>query len=141
MGITIKEIDAQETFDLRHQVMWPNKPYEFVILDNDDKGVHFGLWDNSNKKSVVSLFIKDNVAQFRKFATRISEQGNGYGTILLNHVMTYAHNQNINKIWCNARVDKTSFYEKFGMLQTPKGFVKEGIQYVIMEKHLHKKMK
>ncbi len=48
--------------------------------------------------------------------------------------MTIACNKKIDKLWCNARADKTSFYERFGMIQTPKRFIKEGVNYIIMEK-------
>lgn len=135
MSIEIKEIQAQETYNLRHQVMWSDKTIDFVILSNDEEGTHFGLWKDSNLIAVVSLFINGNTAQFRKFATKISEQGNGYGTLLLNHLMTIVSNKKeIKSLWCNARVDKTVFYERFGMTQTTRKFAKEGIDYVIMEK-------
>ena len=134
MSLIIKEIHAKETYALRHQVMWPDKPKEFVILNNDEEGLHLGLCKDSNLIAVVSLFTKDGCAQFRKFATKASEQGNGYGTLLLNHLMQVLSTKNIQKLWCNARADKTSFYEKFGMLQTSKSFTKEGVKYIIMEK-------
>jgi predicted GNAT family N-acyltransferase len=134
MSIKIKKIQAQDTYEIRHQVMWPNKPKKFVILSNDEEGLHFGLWKDSAIISVVSLFTKDGSAQFRKFATKASEQGNGYGTILLTHLMQIVSKKKIQKLWCNARADKTSFYEKFGMLQTSKQFTKEGVKYIIMEK-------
>ena len=134
MDIEIKEIQAQETNDLRQQVMWPNKPIEFVKLNEDENAIHFGLFKNSDIISIVSLFVKDNRAQFRKFATQTSEQGNGYGTLLLDHLMTYVGTEKIEKLWCNARANKSSYYEKFGMIQTPKKFTKEGVNYIIMEK-------
>ncbi len=135
MSIKIKVINAQETYNLRHQVMWPDKPREFIILNNDEEGIHFGLLKDSTIISVVSLFIKNNCAQFRKFATKTSEQGNGYGSILLHHVIELISNEKkIEKLWCNARADKTSFYEKFGMIQTTKNFIKGDINYIIMEK-------
>lgn len=137
MSIKIKVIHAKETHHLRHQVMWPNKPPEFVILDNDEEGIHFGLLKDSIIISVVSLFIENNTAQFRKFATKISEQGSGYGSILLTHVINVvSKDKKVDKLWCNARVDKTIFYEKFGMTQTTKTFSKGNIQYVIMEKNV-----
>ena len=71
MNIEIREIQAQETYDLRHQVMWPDKPIEFVRLNNDKEGMHFGLLKDSDIISIVSLFIKDNCAQFRKFALKL----------------------------------------------------------------------
>ena len=73
MKIEIRAILAEETYNLRHEVMWSDKPQEFVILDNDDEGVHFGVWKNSEIIAVVSLFMKDNHAQFRKLATKVSE--------------------------------------------------------------------
>lgn len=139
MSIRIKKITAPETHELRHQVMWPNKPKEFVRLPNDEKGLHLGLLKKTELVCVVSLFITGNRAQFRKFATKTSEQGNGYGTLLLKHLMTVARDQKIETLWCNARVDKASFYERFGMTQTPKKFMRAGIHYVLMEKTFEKK--
>ncbi len=134
MDITIRQISAKETYTLRHQVMWPNMPLEYVILSNDNEGIHFGLSKDKTIIAVISLFIKDDSAQFRKFATKNSEQGNGYGTLLLRHLMDYVSNKKIDKLWCNARADKTSFYKKFGMLETAKTFIKGDINYIIMEK-------
>lgn len=134
MSISIKEISAQETYNLRHKVMWPNQSLEFIKLNNDENGIHFGLWKNSTLVSVVSVFIDAHSAQFRKFATLKSEQGNGYGSLLLNHILTVIANKKIEKIWCNARADKASFYEKFGMYRTSKTFIKGDINYILMEK-------
>jgi predicted GNAT family N-acyltransferase len=132
--LNIMEISAQETYDLRHRVMWPNKPKKYVELENDEKGIHFGLSKDSRLISVVSLFITKDSAQFRKLATEKSEQGNGYGTLLLNYLITVTANRKIKRLWCNARADKTSFYKRFGMLPTSKTFTKGGIDFVIMEK-------
>lgn len=135
MSIKIRVLKAQETYNLRHQVMWPNMPPEFVILNNDEEGVHYGLIKDATIISVVSVFIKNNAAQFRKFATKTSEQGNGYGSVLLNHILTVvSKDKKIEKLWCNARADKTSFYERFGMTKTSKRFTKADIDYIIMEK-------
>ncbi|GAA3577908.1 GNAT family N-acetyltransferase [Snuella lapsa] len=135
MDIKISEISAQETHKLRHEVMWPHKPRAYVVLGNDEEGKHFGLFKDSNLISVVSLFLDGKDAQFRKFATKTSEQGNGYGTLLLNHLMTVVSNdKRIKKLWCNARADKIAFYERFGMIQTNKRFAKGGVKYIIMER-------
>lgn len=134
--LEIRKIEASETWDLRHRVMWADKPLDYVKLPNDSEGIHFGLFKNDKLVSVVSLFIVNNKAQFRKLATEIAEQGQGYASKLLARLMQEAEKQQITKIWCNARVDKTKFYQKFGMYQTDKVFTKGGIDYVIMEKQL-----
>ncbi|MDN5202270.1 GNAT family N-acetyltransferase [Fulvivirgaceae bacterium BMA10] len=131
----IKEIKAEDTWKLRREVMWPNENLDYVRLVEDDQGIHFGLTDHDKLISVVSLFIKDNSAQFRKFATAKGEQGKGYGTILLRFVMDKVQDLNIDRIWCNAREERSVFYEKFGMKETNQRFVKGGLKYVIMEKN------
>lgn len=129
----ISQIPATATWPLRHTVMWPDKPLDYIKLSGDDLGIHYGLFVEKQLVSVVSLFIDDDVAQFRKFATATSEQGKGYGTRLLSHLITEAKHKDIKLLWCNARVDKAAYYERFGMKKTCQIFNKGGIDYVIME--------
>ena len=131
----IKLISAEETWPLRHEVMWPYMPFDFIKLPEDTEGKHFGLFLDTHLVSVVSIFQKDaGVAQFRKFATKIEEQGKGYGSKLLQHVFDFAVTQNIKTLWCNARLDKSNYYKKFGMIETNETYVKENIKFVILTK-------
>lgn len=130
----IVEITAEETLNIRHKVMWSNKSIDYVRLSNDDKGKHFGLFIDDKMISVISLFIVKKEAQFRKFATLVDYQGKGFGTILLKEIMNIVEYNNLNKVWCNARIEKSNYYIKFGMTLTANKFVKGGIEYVIMEK-------
>ncbi|MBS2213740.1 GNAT family N-acetyltransferase [Carboxylicivirga mesophila] len=136
MNHRIVEISADETIAIRHQVMWPDKPVDYVRLPNDEEGKHYGLFIDGEMVSVISLFITDKQAQFRKFATLQRLQGKGYGTLLLEEVIHVARSLNLDKIWCNARMDKAGYYAKFGMKLTDQTFLKGGIEYVIMEKAL-----
>ena len=130
----ITEINYKQTFSIRHTVMWPNKPLEYIKLPNDKIGKHYGLSVGQKLVSIISLFENRNKVQFRKFATLKEYQGIGYGTALLNYIIALAKEQECHKIWCNARVDKANFYLKFGLQKTTTRFTKEGIAYVIMEK-------
>lgn len=114
--------------------MWPDKPLDYVKLDNDEEGYHYGLFLGDRLVSVVSLFIEGDEGQFRKFATDLDEQGKGYGSELLHFLFNKTEEENVKRIWCNARKDKAGFYEKFGMQTTDNEFTKGGIDYVIMEK-------
>ncbi|MEM7375324.1 MAG: GNAT family N-acetyltransferase [Bacteroidota bacterium] len=134
--ISITEITAEETYDLRQRVMWPDRPLSYIQLKDDKTGIHYGLWENDRLLSVISLFIHGEEAQFRKFATEKSEQGKGYGTRLLSHLMEEVSRKHLTRIWCNARADKTGFYRKFGMQETPTTFQKGGIAYRIMERRM-----
>lgn len=130
----IKEISATDTWPIRHQVMWPDQPFAFIQLPNDEQGLHYGLWLDKELISVISLFIKGDSAQFRKFATLDIHQGKGYGSQLLHYIIGIAKNKALSKIWCNARIEKAGYYEKFGLVQTKQRFSKKGIDYVLMEK-------
>jgi predicted GNAT family N-acyltransferase len=129
----IKQITASETLPIRHKVMWPDKPITYVKLPNDKSATHFGLFVNGEITAVISLFIENNEAQFRKFATVVKFQGLGYGTTLLESTIDFIKKEGIKKLWCNARVEKSKFYERFGLKCTGKKFEKGGIEFVIME--------
>ncbi len=129
----IKEIEASETWPLRHKVMWPSKPIEFVVLPNDDEGLHFGLFDDEILISVISLFIESQEGQFRKFATDNYFQGRGYGTKLLSHLISEVKKRNIKNLRCDARTTAIEFYQRFGMKVASDIIRKNGKDYVMME--------
>ena len=130
----IVQITSEETLSIRHKVMWPNKPVDFVQLPNDAEGRHFGYFKNDELISVISLFVENNEAQFRKFATLKEYQGKGFGSELLNELMLISEKEQLSKIWCNARINKIDYYSKFGMIETNDQFIKGEIGYVIMER-------
>lgn len=132
----INEISAADTWPIRHQVMWPDQPFAFIQLPNDGEGLHYGLYVNNELISVISLFINGQDGQFRKFATLDKCQGKGYGSQLLHYIIGIAKNKGLSCIWCNARVTKADYYEKFGLVKTNRQFSKKGIAYVVMEKQL-----
>ena len=130
--IDLKQIQAYETRALRHKVMWPDKPIDFVILPNDADGLHYGLFENQQLISVISLFVDGDHAQFRKFATDNAYQGKGYDTQLLNFMIAEAKRLRVRELSCDARVTAIGFYEKFGMRIDSEVFQKSGKDYVRM---------
>ncbi|WP_205727884.1 GNAT family N-acetyltransferase [Flammeovirga pectinis] len=134
MELEIKEITAAQTWAIRHKVMWPNEPLSYVKIPDDDKGQHLGLFIGEQLTSVISLFMDaDKNVQFRKFATVKSEQGKGYGSILLKEVIKVAKERGASLLWCNARATATVLYEREGLHQTDSSFVRKGILFVRME--------
>jgi GNAT superfamily N-acetyltransferase len=136
METTITTVDKEEAWELRHKVMWPDKDLDYIKLEDDDLGTHFGLFKEDILISVISLFISNEEGQFRKFATLQQEQGKGYGSILLDYVIMEAKNRGVKRIWCNARENKVNFYKKFGLQESNYRFTKGGKSYVIMEKDM-----
>lgn len=133
--LVIKEIKASDTWPLRHNVMYPDYPADYVKLENDDKGMHFGGFIEEELVTVVSLFINGKDAQFRKLATLDKYQGKGFATQILNNIIAFSKKQKCTKIWCNARANKTNFYHKFGIKETTQTYTKSGINFIIMERN------
>lgn len=129
----IKSIKASQTWQIRHEVMWPDQPFEFVQLEEDNLGLHFGVFDHEKLVSIVSCFVVDEEMQFRKLATLKEFQGKGSASLLLHYILKLAKENNLKKVWCNARTNKKSFYEKFGMKDTLKTFIKANQEFTIME--------
>lgn len=134
--MNIQKISCEQIWDIRHEVMYPYMPFDYVKLPDDPQGTHYGLIVREQPVSVVSVFINGHQAQFRKLATLLSEQSKGHGSTLLSFVLHKLEKESITRIWCNARADKVGFYERFGMQTTSKEFTKDGIDFIIMEKLL-----
>ena len=134
--IEIAAVGLEQVLEIRREVMWPDKPMSFVSVPGDKEAIHFGVLVNDTVVSVISLFIDNNEAQFRKFATVTAYQGKGYGTSLLLYVFDYLKSIHVTRVTCNARVEKADFYASFGMYRTPISFQKEQVAYVVMQKIL-----
>lgn len=132
----IRKISATETWSLRQKVMWPTKNIEYVILKDDEQGIHYGGFIANRLIAVVSLFYQDRQVQFRKFATCIEQQKQGYGTQLLQYIITEAKVLGTETIWCHARFDKVDFYQGFGLQVVGEPFKRDGKNYVLMSKCL-----
>ena len=130
----IRDIKPSETFDLRRRILSPNQSIDSIMLVEDDSGQHFGLFQEAQLVSVISLFIENDMAQFRKFATETSEQNKGYGTFLLNRVIEESIKNTVKNLWCNARVSALGFYGKFGFEVVSEKWMKNDIEYVKMQR-------
>lgn len=131
--MVVVTISADDTWPLRHRAMWPNKPIDFIKLDEDASGLHYGIFLKDKLVSCVSLFMEGDTAQFRKLATLREHQRKGYASALINHMIDECHHKKVKRLWCNARIDKTDFYSNFGFLITNKQFIKAGKAFVVME--------
>jgi ribosomal protein S18 acetylase RimI-like enzyme len=129
----IEQITQELTWKLRQKELYPDLPIEAIKLPEDDLGIHLGLFYQNKLATVVSLFEDNNKLQFRKLATDKKYQRLGLGSKMINYVLNYAKEKNIEKVWCNARLSATGFYEKLGFVKTDEVFSKGGIGYVIME--------
>jgi GNAT superfamily N-acetyltransferase len=134
--VTIRAIDAQDTLDIRHAVLWPERARHELILEDDSEGTHVGAYVGDKLVSVISLFTTEHGLRFRKFATLDAWQGKGIGTRLLQHTIDTAASTGTTQIWCDARVSAKGFYQGLGFEADPTEFFKDGIAYTVMRRRL-----
>jgi N-acetylglutamate synthase-like GNAT family acetyltransferase len=135
--LKIKNISSEETLVIRQKVLWPDEILDYVRIDNDNEGNHYGLYIDEVLVSVISVFIEGEQARFRKFATLNDYQNKGYGSILFQHMLNETFKYGVNRIWCDARLDATSFYSKFNFNSFSGDiFYKGTIPYIVMEKFI-----
>ncbi len=137
--VIIRPILPAQTYALRHSVLWPDKPMDYVTVENDHEGHHFGAFQPGLYApetgladapiAVISLFVAGPVARFRKFATHPDWQGFGIGTALLQHTFDEARRLGATQIWCDARLGAGDFYRRFGMTAEGAVFYKGPIAY------------
>ena len=136
MELEIHEVSVDEILAIRQYVLWPDKSIDFVKLPEDDSATHFGLFQNDQIVSIISLFPEGESIRFRKFATLPEYQGKGLGAKLLEYVFNYAKGKGHNRVWCDARTNALGFYGKFDFQKFSDPFLKEKIEYYKIEKHL-----
>lgn len=121
--ITIKEIDANKTIDLRHLVLRNDMPREESVFegDFDNETKHFGAFDEEELVGVVSYHRKktntykvNNVYRLTGLAIIESHQNKGIGKELIEKSLEKIADKKSVFIWCFARDFAVKFYEKQG---------------------------
>ena len=120
----VKKVSAEIVRPLRHKVLRPSLPFKSSIMDLDDHDYtfHFCVKEEFRIISVASVYHesfvempKKDAYRLRGMATEPSEQGKGYGKMVLNDVIAYLSKETESEIlWCNARTTAFGFYEKMG---------------------------
>ena len=91
----VKKVSAEIVRPLRHKVLRPSLPFESSIMDLDDHDYtfHFCVKEEFRIISVASAYHesfvelpKKDAYRLRGMATEPSEQGKGYGKMVLNGV-------------------------------------------------------
>jgi N-acetylglutamate synthase-like GNAT family acetyltransferase len=129
----VEQIFPSLTWRIRHITMYPDQPYDFVKLENDFDGIHFGIYVAYELTGVVSLFITEDTGQFRKLAVLPEAQHTGLGSKLMSYLIDFCKVQKLTKLWCNARVNSKEFYTKFGFHETNETYSAAGFDFVKME--------
>ena len=120
--IHIKTITAEETFDIRKEVLRKNIPLPFKFNgDLDEYTFHLGAFKN-DKLIAVSSYMKvinknfdGEQFQLRGMATLVDFQGFGAGKLMMEKAFSILNELKINCLWCNARIVAVNFYKNQGL--------------------------
>ncbi len=132
-SMNIRTISWEQTIPLRHRVLWPNQPPEYCYIDGDEDGQHFGAYIDDKLVCVASVYLDENRARLRKFATDVSYQNQGLGSTVLRYIISSLREAGVEYFWCDARESALGFYQRFGMHKNSERFYKKNIPYFKME--------
>ena len=129
----IRTITWEQTIALRHSVLWPNKPPEYCHVDGDENALHFGFFANEILVCVASVYLNQNKARLRKFATDVCYQNQGIGTKMLMYIIQTLQGSQAKYLWCDARETALDFYKRFDMRVCSERFYKADVPYYKMQ--------
>lgn len=128
----IRKINWQQTLDIRHRVLWPNKSKAFCIVEGDETANHYGIYIENSIIGVASTYRNANFVRLRKFAIELKYQKHGYGSHLLRRIIELEKAQGSGVFWCDARQSAIGFYQQFGLRVEGDIFQKSGEPYIKM---------
>lgn len=136
MTITIKEIDAIQTYAIRHEVLRPNQDISTCEYPGDmaEKSFHLGAFKEDELIGIASYyeensptFDEEHQYRLRGMATLPAYQGMNIGRQLVLAAEAILKERQVHFWWCNARQVAFGFYEKLGLLTYGELFEIEGI--------------
>lgn len=115
-----RQITAEEVIPLRLEVLRPGLPRETAIFEGDELGstTHWGAFTDEGQLVSIATVLRAPKPgnqrpawQIRGMATSPSVRGDGYGTAVVQSIVTYVQEREPEGvIWCNAREGAVQFY-------------------------------
>lgn len=134
--ITIKQITATDTYNLRLEVLKTNRDYIYQYKgDFDNKTTHFGAFNEEDNIGIITLMENKNPLlngkqmQLRGMAVTNKIQSKGVGKELVKKVIDVSIEKGVKVLWCNAREHVVGFYKKQGFQIEGKRFYIEHVCY------------
>jgi GNAT superfamily N-acetyltransferase len=136
MPITIKEISALKTYEVRHPVLRTGRPLEECAMEGDDLETtfHLGAFDqlrhvgvatflkSKATESPIHLLDHDSYYQLRGMGVIPAHQGKGIGKQLMENGVEKLKANRVEVLWFNARIIAVPFYEGLSFLKTGEPF-------------------
>jgi predicted GNAT family N-acyltransferase len=141
--IHIKRILAEDTYNIRKEMLRKNIPLPFEFNGDFDKETfHLGAFKNDKLIAISSYKLSklDSLEgkhyQLRGMATLNDFQGLGAGKYMLQEAVAILKTLKVDYLWCNARLVAVDFYTKQGFLILGDSFMEKfiGEHYVMYKK-------
>lgn len=147
LNIEVKEISAEETFNIRQEVLRPGRPVDECYFDGDQakNTFHLGVYVQQKLTGVASfmknsspLFTSANQYQLRGMAVIEEYKKQSLGSKLLkNGESKISSSLKEPILWFNARTQAVGFYQKFGYQTKGEEFDVPGVcKHIVMFKSL-----
>jgi predicted GNAT family N-acyltransferase len=125
----VREIQAEETRDLRHRVLWPHIPSVHdcnIDIDQAPGAIHLGVFFDDKLISIGSLFRQHSekikhVSQYRlrAMATDPEYRLHNAGKALILYAIELLKAKQVDALWCDARIGAVGFYSSLGFQLMP----------------------
>ncbi|MBC6973755.1 GNAT family N-acetyltransferase [Bacillus sp. Xin] len=119
--ITIKHIDASETYKLRQGILRPNQQLDACkyTSDYETNSFHLGAFLHDELISIASFSSEaepslqgNNHYRLRGMATVPAFRKQHAGRSLINHAEIILKERQAELLWCNARITVTDYYKR-----------------------------
>ena len=133
---TIRMIEPEETYPLRHTVLRPSQASELCPFDFDEHNdsFHLGAFKGDSLVGILSAVpldeegvVREDVFRIRGMAVDADSQGLGIGSLLLQSASKHLELRDHCRLWCFARSHAVPFYVRNGFVVVGEEFEIEGI--------------
>ena len=134
-GVVARRAKLDEIFQVRWDVLRPNRPREVACFPGDDapETIHVGAFDAGERNVGCATATRvdwqgEPAWQLRGMGIVKDLQSGGVGRSLLAELEELVrHASPIRLIWCNAREEAVGFYEKQGWAVASERFMIEDV--------------
>lgn len=128
------ELAHEELRSIRHEVfvLEQSVPAEDEWDDYDPTAIHFLATDPSGHSIGTARFLPSG--KITRMAVRKPFRHRQVGSQLLTAVLNYASHEGFQRVYLDAQVTATPFYERFGFAREGEIFQDAGIDHVRMSK-------
>ncbi|HUY06773.1 MAG TPA: GNAT family N-acetyltransferase [Acidimicrobiales bacterium] len=158
MDVKVEIVDPSRTYELRHRVLRPNRPFaETVNSTAVDEAFTFGLTEGEDPRILATATVyreepptactpltllgsMHRAWHLRAVATEEHRRSEGLGKLVLDAIVDFITERESALLWCNARLRAQGFYTREGFSSCGEIFEVEEIgMHIIMYRTIERR--